>query len=83
MSRRSGSETLGRFIEPGRGAFELSLGLCALSLVFPWLAAGAASAAARAWLLGSPRGWIAFVAAVWCCLLGLAIRGYLGIGIFP
>ena len=72
-----------RFIEPGRGAFELSLALCGLSLVFPWLAAGAVLAAARAWWQASPRAWNAGVAAVWCALLGLAVRAYLGFGVFP
>jgi len=74
---------LARFVEPGRAVFELSLALCALSLAFPWVAAGAVVAAARAWQRGSPRAWLALIASAWCCLLGLIIRQYLGVGIFP
>lgn len=81
--QRGGPDALARFIEPGRGAFELSLALCALSLAFPWLAAGAMAAAARAWQRGAKRAWLALLAAGWCCLLGLAVRQYLGLGIFP
>jgi hypothetical protein len=83
MSRRGGADALARFVEPGRGAFELSLALCALSLAFPWVAVGALAAAARAWQRGSPRAWLALIAGAWCCLLGLAIRQYLGLGIVP
>jgi hypothetical protein len=72
-----------RFVEPGRGAFELSLALCALSLAFPWVAIGAAAAAARAWQRGSPRAWLVLILAGWCCFLGLVIRQYLGFGMFP
>jgi hypothetical protein len=80
---RSRTDALSRFIEPGRGAFELSLALCALSLAFPWVAAGAAAAAARAWQRGSPRAWLLLIVAAWCCLLGLVIRQYLGFGTVP
>jgi hypothetical protein len=83
MSRRSGADAIARFVESGRGVLELSIALCALSLAFPWVAVGAAAAAARAWQRGSPRAWLALIAAAWCCLLGLAIRQYLGVGIIP
>jgi hypothetical protein len=78
-----GADALDRFIEPGRRAFELSLAFCALSLLFPWLVFGAMTAAGRAWQRGSRRAWLAIVAAAWCCLLGLAVREYLGLGVFP
>jgi hypothetical protein len=74
---------LARFIEPGRGAYELSLALCAVSLAFPWATPGAMASAARAWQQGSRRAWLAVIAAAWCCLLGLAVRQYLGFGVFP
>ncbi len=77
------TDALARFVEPGRGAFELSLALCALSLVFPWVVIGAVAAAARAWQRGSPRAWLVFIVAAWCCLLGLVIRQYLGFGMLP
>jgi hypothetical protein len=82
-SRRQRPDALARFVEPGRAAFELSLALCALSLVFPWLALGAGMAAARAWQRGAPRAWAALAVAGWCCFLGLAIRAFLGFGVFP
>jgi hypothetical protein len=72
-----------RYGEPGRAAFELSLALCALALVFPWVGVGAVLAAARSWQKGSRRAWRALLAALWCCILGLVIRGYLGVGVFP
>jgi hypothetical protein len=77
------ADAAARFAEPGRAAFELSLALCALSLAFPWLVVGAVAAAARAWQRRSPRAWRAVLAAAWCCLLGLVVRQYLGVGIFP
>jgi hypothetical protein len=77
------TDPLARFIEPGRGAFEVALALCALSLAFPWVAAGAAAAAVGAWHRGSPRAWLLLIVAAWCFLLGLVIRQYLGFGMFP
>ena len=76
-------DALARFVQPGRAAFELSLAFSALSLAFPWLAVGAMVAAARAWQRGADRAWLALLAAGWCCLLGLAVREYVGLGIFP
>jgi hypothetical protein len=83
QGRRDRADALARFVEPGRAAFELSLALCALSLVLPWLVVGAIVAAARSWRRGSARAWLALLAAAWCCLLGVVIRQYLGLGIFP
>ncbi len=80
---RSRPDALARFIEPGRGVFEVSLALCALSLVFPWLAVGAMAAAGRALYRGNRRAWMALPVAAWCCFLGLAVREYVGLGIFP
>lgn len=80
---RARTDALERFIEPGRGAFEVSLALCALALAFPWVAVGGAAAAALAWHRGSPRAWLVLVVAAWCCFLGLGIRQYLGFGMFP
>ncbi len=77
------ADPLALFVQPGRGAFELSLAFCALSLAFPWLTVGAIAAAARSWRRGAKRAWLALLAACWCCLLGLAVREYLGFGIFP
>lgn len=76
-------DALARFIEPGRGAFELSLALCALSLVFPWLAVGALGTAVLALHRGSRRAWALLPCCVWCCIVGLVIRQYIGFGIFP
>ncbi len=81
--QRGGADALARFIEPGRGAFELSLAFCALSLAFPWLAVLAMAAAGRAWQRGTKRAWGAVLAAAWCFFLGIAVRQYLGLGIFP
>jgi hypothetical protein len=81
--RRPRANALTRFIEPGRGAFEFSLALCALSMIFPWVALGAVGAAARSVRQGSRRAWLALAAAVWCFFVGLAVRAYLGVGIFP
>jgi hypothetical protein len=76
-------DALARFIEPGRGAFELSLALCALSLVFPWLVVGALGTGVLALHRGSRRGWALLPCSVWCCVVGLGIRLYIGFGIFP
>jgi hypothetical protein len=77
------ADALARFIEPGRRAFELSLAFCALSLAFPWLAVVAMAAAGRAWQRGTKRAWGAVLAAAWCFFLGIAVRQYLALGIFP
>ena len=84
--RLSGSErvdALARFIEPGRGAYELSLAFCALSLVFPWVAVAALGTALLALHRGSRRAWALLPCSVWCCIVGLGIRQYIGFGIFP
>ena len=65
------ADALARFIEPGRRAFEL------------WLAVVAMAAAGRAWQRGTKRAWGAVLAAAWCFFLGIAVRQYLGLGIFP
>jgi hypothetical protein len=83
-ARRSDpADALSRFIEPGRSAYELSLALCAMSLVFPWLAVGALGTAVLALHRGSRRGWALLPCSVWCCIVGLGIRQYIGFGIFP
>jgi hypothetical protein len=74
---------MARFVEPGRAAFELSLAISALSLLFPWLVVGALGSAARARQKGSRRAGRAAMAAIWCGVLGLLIRQYLGFGMFP
>ncbi len=81
--RNDPTDAFARFIEPGRGAFELSLAFCALSLVFPWLAVGAAGTAVLALHRGSRRAWALFPCSLWCCVVGLGIRQYIGFGIFP
>ena len=76
-------DVMARFTEPGRSVFELSLALSALSLVFPWVVIGSIGAAVAARRRGSSRAGRAVIAALWCCLLGLAVRMYLGFGVFP
>jgi hypothetical protein len=81
--RHNGTDAPAKFIEPGRAAFELALALSALALVFPWVVIGALAAAIRARRQGSSRAGRAVVAALWCCLLGIVVRTYLGFGVFP
>jgi len=76
-------DAIARFTEPGRAAFELSLAGCALSLAFPWLVVGSLGAALRAARRGSRRAWVLLPCCLWCCLLGLGVRQYLGMGLFP
>ena len=81
--KRASVDAMARFSAPGRAAFELSVALCALSLVFPWIAVVALAASLRALSQGSRSAWFVLPCSVWCCLLSLAIRQYLGFGVFP
>jgi hypothetical protein len=72
-----------RLVQPGRRWFEYSITLSALALVVPILAIGALVTSGVAIKAGCRRGWAALAAAVWCLLLGVAVRNFIGFGVFP
>lgn len=68
---------------PGRGMLELSVLASALTILVPVLVLGAIGCAVVARRRGHPRGTVALVAAVWCLLLGVALRHVVGLPIVP
>jgi hypothetical protein len=70
-------------IEPGRVPLEGSLLLSAVSILVPVLSPAAAGCAVLARRAENPSWRAALVAALWCGVLGLAVRGFFGAGLLP
>jgi hypothetical protein len=69
--------------EPGRGWLEWSILFSAVALLFPEAGIVALVTACLAARARSPRGLSVTLAAVWCLLLGLGARQYLGLPLLP
>lgn len=70
-------------LAPGRGFLELSVLLSAAAILVPLCCPGAVVAAVAARRAGNRRWLAAVLAAVWCGLLGIFLRGIVGMGIAP
>ncbi|MHB8467303.1 MAG: hypothetical protein ACYDH6_22195 [Acidimicrobiales bacterium] len=68
---------------PGRGFLEISILLSALAILIPVCAAGAVPAALLARRAGNRRWLAALLAALWCALLGAALRSVLALAVVP
>lgn len=69
--------------QPGRAPLEWSILCSAVGLLFPLLALIGAGFALRARRQGSPRWLAAFLAGLWCLILGGSVRLALGFGLVP
>jgi len=68
---------------PGRARLEAAVLLAALAILVPVLAPAGVGAALTARSAGHPRWLAALVAALWCGLLGAALRGAVGMELLP
>jgi hypothetical protein len=68
---------------PGRASLEGAILLAALAVLFPLASPGGMVLALSARRAGNSRWLAAFAAAVWCGLLGGALRTALGLSLVP
>ena len=81
VSRRA--ERASPLFDPGRGRLELAVLLSAAAMLVPVAAFPALVAAVSARRAGNPRAVAACLAAIWCGMLGLVVRGVVNIGPIP
>ena len=68
---------------PGRTRLEAAVLFAALAILAPWASVAAVAFALAARRAGNRRWLAALAAAVWCGVLGLAVRVATGLGFFP
>ncbi|HTC23849.1 MAG TPA: hypothetical protein VK688_05770 [Gemmatimonadales bacterium] len=84
LSGRGASEPrIPPIFHPGRGWLELTIGFCAAALIAPLCFPGAVAAALLARRAGNARWLAGLIAAVWCTMLGVALRAELGMPVVP
>ena len=70
-------------VTPGRAAVEAAVLLAAVTILIPLCAPAGAGCAVLARRAGDDRWRAAFLASLWCGLLGAAVRGALGVSLVP
>jgi hypothetical protein len=78
-----GRRIFGDLTTPGRSSFDWAVFFAAAALLFPLSGLVAVVFADRSRRKGYARWKAALAVSIWCLLLGVVLRGFLNVGVFP